>query len=119
MSQSGSGVATDMASGAGLGSLPRTRLGKVTMWLAGFFVIGFGVNTAVFMPISMAYPDASWRIWFLPAWGITLMTAGVAAAVTAVLAIVRAKERSWVVWAALAPGGFAILFVLGELLMPH
>lgn len=109
----------DAVTGDGLSSLPRTRLGKLTMWLAGFFVIGFGVNSVVFMPISMAYPDASWRIWFLPVWGIALMTAGVAAAVSAVLAIVKSKERSWVVWAALAPGGFAILFLLGEFLIPH
>jgi len=105
--------------GDGLSSLPRTKLGKATMWLATFFVVGFGVNSVVFMPISMAHPDASWRIWFLPAWGIGLMASGVAAAVTAVLAIVKAKERSWVVWAALAPGVFAILFLLGEFLIPH
>lgn len=119
MAQDGLNDMAGTATSDGLSSLPRTRLGKLTMWLAGFFVIGFGVNSVVFMPISMAYPDASWRIWFLPAWGIVLMTAGVAAAITALLAITRAQERSWVVWAALAPGGFAILFLLGEFLIPH
>ncbi len=100
-------------------SLPRTRMGRASMWLGAFFVVGFGINTVVFMPISLAFPDASWRIWFLPAWGIVLMASGVAAAITAVLAIVKSKERSWVVWATLAPGAFAILFLLGEFLLPH
>lgn len=119
VSQTGFVDPADAKTGDGLSSLPRTKLGKATIWLAAFFVVGFGVNTVVFMPISMAYPDASWRIWFLPAWGITLMASGVAAAITAVLAIVKGKERSWVVWAALAPGIFAILFLLGEFLIPH
>jgi len=47
------------------------------------------------------------------------MATGVAAGVTALIAALKYRERSWAVLVALLPGGFATLFVLGEFLVPH
>lgn len=98
--------------------LPATRTGRAAMWLALAFVIGFGIN----MPLVALFgrsgaPEAIQAI--LPYWGATIMACGVAAAVTALVAAIKFKERSWAVMVALIPGGFAVVFLLGEFLVPH
>jgi hypothetical protein len=51
--------------------------------------------------------------------GFLTMTLGVIAGITAILALVWKRERSWLLWVMLIPGLFAILFALGEVLVPH
>ena len=54
--------------------------------------------------------------------GIPVMLAGVSilsAGITGIISIVKYKERSILVFLALAMGVFALLFILGEFLFPH
>lgn len=51
--------------------------------------------------------------------GILIMTMGVAAGILTLIALIWQRERSWLVWLMLLPGGFAILFAMGEILYPH
>jgi len=63
--------------------------------------------------------DVSWRQTILPFYGILMMLCGLATFVVGLIAIIRSYERSWLVWLTLLPGASALLFVLGELLVPH
>ena len=94
---------------------PHTKLGWWAVWLGAAFVVLFLINSFVFMPSSS---DAPWRHVILPFYGILMMLCGLAAGVAALVAIVRAHERSWVVWLPLLPGLFVLFFVLGEFLGP-
>ncbi len=51
--------------------------------------------------------------------GFLTMTLGAIAGLTTLSALIWEKERSWLVWLMLIPGLFAILFALGEILVPH
>jgi hypothetical protein len=51
--------------------------------------------------------------------GILTIALGVAAGLVTLYAVIGKGERSWVMWLALIPGLFAILFALGEILVPH
>lgn len=98
--------------------MPTTRPGKTSMWLALAFVVGFALN----MPLVGLFgrtgaPD--WLRLVLPAWGVSLMATGVAAGLCSAWAALRFKERSWAVMIAMLPGAFALMFVLGEFLVPH
>ncbi len=50
---------------------------------------------------------------------MAIMVVGVQGFIAVILAILWKRERSWLVWLALLPGVFAILFSLGEILGPH
>jgi hypothetical protein len=95
---------------------PSTRLG----WWAAGLAIGFItmsiINPAVIMRLSENVP---WRQTILPIYGILMMLCGLATFVVGLIAIIRSHERSWLVWFTLLPGASALLFVLGELLVPH
>lgn len=54
-----------------------------------------------------------------PILGVALVATGIGALTTALLALTRDRERSWVVWVGLAYGVLGVLFLLGELLLPH
>jgi hypothetical protein len=47
------------------------------------------------------------------------MVLGVSAGILTLIALIWKKERSWMIWFVLLPGLFAILFSLGEILVPH
>lgn len=101
-------------------SLPHTRLGRWAVSLAATFVILFIVNLAVFMPLfQYDTQEVAWRQVLLPIYGIVTMLSGLAAGVVGVIAIVRQRERSWLIWLILLPSAFAFFFVIGEFLFPH
>jgi hypothetical protein len=95
---------------------PGTRPGWWAVGLAIAFIVMSIVNSAVFMRLS---EDVSWRQTILPFYGIFMMLCGLAALVVALIAILRNHERSWLVWLTLLPGASALLFILGEFLVPH
>ena len=95
---------------------PSTRLGWWAVGLVIAFIVISIVNSAVFMRLS---EDVPWRQTILPFYGIFMMLCGLAAFVAALVAILRNHERSWLVWLTLLPGASALLFVLGEFLVPH
>lgn len=95
---------------------PSTKPGWWAVGLAIAFIVINIVNSAIFMRLSLGVP---WRQTILPYYGIIMMLCGLAALVVGLLAIIRKHERSWLVWLALLPGVFALLFVLGEFLLPY
>jgi hypothetical protein len=54
-------------------------------------------------------------LWMLI--GFAMLGVGVAASVSALIAIVRHHERSWVLWLALLPGAFVVFLLVGEFLI--
>ena len=82
---------------------PATRLGWLSVGLTALFSV-----IAIFV-IS--------DIDIFP--GFQTIFLGVIAGITTLLAIIWQRERSWLVWLALLPGLFAIVFALGEILLPH
>ena len=95
---------------------PSTRPGWWAVGLAITFIVMSIVNSTVFMRLS---EDVPWRQTILPYYGIFMMLCGLATFVVALIAILRNHERSWLVWLTLLPGASALLFILGEFLVPH
>lgn len=101
-------------------SLPSTRLGKWSMWLAVLFIALFVVNSFVFIPLSDSTSPTvnSIRETVLPFYGIALLLCGAATGVIALVSLLQERERSWVVWSAVLPLGFVLFLLLGEFLGP-
>ena len=95
---------------------PSTRLGWWSVGLAVAFVILMTINSAVFMRLP---EDITWRVTVLPFYGIFMLLCGLAAGIVGLIAVIRRHERSWLVWLAILPGLFALVFMLGEFLVPH
>jgi hypothetical protein len=93
---------------------PSTRLGWWSVALAAAFAALFIINAAVFMRL----PEASWQPIVGPFYGIAMLTCGLAAGVTAAIAVVRKGERSWLVWLPLLPCLFVLFLVVGEFVGP-
>lgn len=83
--------------------LPHTKLG---WWAVGLSVL----FAALFLLVSNDLLRFS---------GFLTMTMGVAAGLLTLVVVIWKRERSWLVWLMLLPGLFAILFALGEILVPH
>ncbi|PKQ37774.1 MAG: hypothetical protein CVT59_05765 [Actinobacteria bacterium HGW-Actinobacteria-1] len=113
--------ATSGSMGSDFASLPTSKVGRVSMWLALAFVVLFAINSFVFMPLgrstNAAYNVFSQRV--LPFYGVGMLLCGVAAGSVALLAIIKKRERSLVLWLALFPLAFTIFLLLGEFLVPH
>ena len=104
-----------------LSSLPTTKLGRWSMWLAVAFIMMFAVNSFVFMPLSgVTNPTVTtFRTTVLPFYGIGMMVCGAVAGIVGLVSIIKDHERSWVAWLTLVPLAFVVFFVLGEFLVPH
>jgi hypothetical protein len=83
--------------------LPLTWLGWLAVGLTALFIISFLLTTN--------------DIFHVP--GMLIMGIGVLGGIAAIVAILWKRERSWLLWLALLPGIFAILFSLGEVISPH
>lgn len=117
MSETDVGKEPDLTGGRkGFLSTPSTKLGKRSVILAAVFVVLFIINAIVFMPSEVAIP---WRQVVLPFYGIAMLSCGLVAGIAGLVAVIRYRERSWLVWLAMLPGLMAIAFVLGEVLVPH
>jgi uncharacterized protein involved in cysteine biosynthesis len=95
---------------------PGTRAGWLAFGLAITFEVMNIINSFVFMRLTENVP---WRQTVLPFYGIFMMLCGLAAGIVGLIEILRSHERSWLVWLSILVGVFALLFVLGEFLMPH
>jgi hypothetical protein len=93
---------------------PSTRLGWWSVALAAAFSALFILNAAVFMRL----PEAPWQPIVGPFYGIAMLLCGLAAGVTAAIAVVRQGERSWLVWLPLLLCLFVFFLVVGELVGP-
>ena len=91
---------------------PSTRLGWWSVGLAATFVALFIINVAV---ISSTL-ETLWRQTLLPYYVIFMLSCSLAAGIAGLLAVIRQRERSWLVWLAILTGLFVIVIVLGEFL---
>jgi hypothetical protein len=98
---------------------PGTRLGWWAVGLLAVFVVLFIINSAVFIPTSQDAPDTWWRQNLLPFYGILMLLCGLGAGVVGLIALIRKREHSWLVWLAILPGAFVLFLLLGEFLVPH
>jgi hypothetical protein len=94
---------------------PSTRLGWWSVALAATFLALFTINSAVFMQLS----EAPWQPMVLPFYGIAMLLCGLAAGIVGLIAVIRQRERSWLVWLTILPGLLVLFLVLGEFLVPH
>lgn len=95
---------------------PSTRLGRWSVGLAAVFVVLFLINAIVFMPATV---EAPWRQVLLPLYGFAMLACGLAAGVAGLVAVIRWRERSWLVGLSMLPALLVITLVLGEFLVPH
>jgi hypothetical protein len=49
--------------------------------------------------------------------GLGMVGVGLAASISALIAVIRHHERSWVLWLALLPGLFVVFLLVGEFLI--
>lgn len=95
---------------------PSTRLGWWAVSLAGFFLILYVINAAVFMPSEV---DAPWRHVVLPFYGILMMSSGIASGISGLVAVIKKRERSLLLSFPLLLGLFILFLLFGEFLVPH
>ena len=98
---------------------PGTKLGWWAVGLTATFVVLFVINSAVFMPASQGATNARWRQILLPFYGIFMILCGLGGGVVGLIALIRKRERSWLVWLTILPGAFVLFLLLGEFLVPH
>jgi len=80
---------------------PSTKQGRWSLWLAlAAFILNF-----------------MWMI--LPGGAISSYLFGIASGIFATYAIVKCHERAWVVYLAIFPFVWVLVFLLGEFLIPH
>ena len=60
-----------------------------------------------------------WGHALLPFYGIFMVLCGLASGVVGLIALLRNKERSWLVWVSVLPGALMLFLLLGEFLVPH
>ncbi len=92
---------------------PKSPLGKWSVRFAAVFLLIFilasiltGLGGVDLGPVG-------------PIFGITFGLSGLAALVTGLISIVKNKERSILVFLAVFLGIFALVFILGDILIPH
>jgi len=111
----------ESASASKLFSLPITKLGRWSMWLAVAFIVMFAINM-VFTGILGTSTNETMNAFsrnFLPFYGIGMLVVGISAGVVGLISIIKNHERSWVVWATLLPLALVLFFVIGEFATPH
>lgn len=101
--------------------MPETRLGRIAMWLALAFAVGFALNIGIVAVVGESIDPAvnEFSRTYLPYWGVTLMGTGFVSGIVALFAIFKEHERSIVTLLTVVPTLFVVMFLLGEFLMPH
>ncbi|MEK7208760.1 MAG: hypothetical protein AAB677_00690 [Patescibacteria group bacterium] len=88
--------------------LPKTHLGKWSVWLHAFFLIGVGISILLVNGLGLlSYGDRWWDIT-VPVLGLASLTAFV----LGLVAIRKYKESSILVYASVGIGILTILFIL-------
>jgi hypothetical protein len=100
--------------------MPHTKPGWWAIGLAGLFIVLFIFNSAVLMqPADPFHISQPVRI----AYGFVMLLSGLASGVIGLVAVIRAHERSWLVWLTILPGLMMLFLIIGELLsalfFPH
>lgn len=92
--------------GRGFLSTPSTKLGRWSVALAATFAALFIITALSTVKLP----------WF---YGVAMLSPGLAAGIVGLIAVIRRRERSWLVWLSLLNGLMVVAFVLGEFLAPH
>ena len=91
------------------GSRPATRLGWWAVGLGAAFVLQYaGVVAAMGLRFSLP-----------PTFAVLMLLCGLGAGLLGLTAVIRNRERSWMVWLTLLPGALVLFLLMGELLFPH
>ncbi len=94
--------------------LPKTVLGKWSFYLAIAFVVLMIAPWFLSRIISEAI-----GIPFGFSFGMLSILSGIAALVTGIISTLKQKERSILVFLAIIIGFFALVFIIGEFVIPH
>jgi len=111
-----SGLPASAPSGRSIFGWPSTRPGWWSVGLGGTFVVLFIINSTVFMQLTT---EAPWQQTLLPFYGIFMLLCGLSAGILGLIAVLRRRERSFLVWLTLLPGLLVLFLLLGEFLVPH
>ena len=95
--------------------LPKSSLGKWSVGLAAAFIL-LSILFAVLVGLGGVRPG---QIPLIMIATVTFGISGIAAFVTGLIGIIKNKERSILVFLAVAAGFFCLTFFLGEFLFPH
>ena len=119
--QSAGSVGMGSASENRLFSLPTTKLGRWSMWLAVAFIVMFAINSVFIGALGTSANEAvnAFSRTVMPFYGIGMLMVGVCAGAVGLISIVRDHERSWVAWATLLPLAFVLFLLIGEFTTPH
>ena len=102
-------------------SLPTTRLGRWSMWLAVAFIVMFAINS-VFIGVLGTSTNETTNAFsrtVMPFYGIGMLMLGASAGAVGLISIIKDHERSWVVWATLLPLALVLFLLIGEFTTPH
>lgn len=95
---------------------PHTRLGHWAVVLAIVFLVLMAVSSYLIIPHHATLGQMA---MLLPLYGSLTLLSGLAAGATALLAVWRQGERSWLVWVALLVGAWVVWFALAEIFFPR
>ena len=98
--------------------LPKTRLGKYSLWLFITFLILF-VTFQIMVATGQRGGVTFFSNLLLSIPIIIAGISGILAFFTGIIGIIRNKERSSLVYFSVFVGFFVLLFILGELIFPH
>jgi hypothetical protein len=86
---------------------PQTKLGKWSVWLNAFFLIIIITSVILVKVLGvLSYDDLWWDV------AVNVFLASIAAFILGLIAIIKKKERSVLVYASVILGLLAILFIL-------
>lgn len=98
--------------------MPKTILGKWSLGLIAAFIILFGLGQ-----LEVAMGQTGGETFFdNPLLSLTMLGAvltAVAAFVVGLVAVIKQRERSWLVYLAMLIGAWILTFALGEFLGPE
>ena len=105
--------------------MPKAILGKWSLGLFTAMILLFFIGTSLASFIYQSVPAGNTileDIALRPALALAMLVgivSGISAFITGLMAIVRQKERSRLVYATTTLGALLILFLLGEFIFPH
>ena len=94
---------------------PESRLGRRAVALAGLSLTGIAVLVLGFALNIVEPADSYTDNWVQLVWGVGIWGCAVAALIAGLVAVVRDRERSWMVVTATALGFLPLVLLLSEI----